>query len=383
MLPLSGVRVVEIAQFIAVPGATQLLVDLGAEVIKVEPPGGEASRRTGRFGDAIFSAYNRGKHSVVLDLRDPADQERVHQLIAKSDVVVHNMRQKAAAKSGLDTATLRSLSDRIVIAHLSGFGVHGANADRPGFDVAAQAESGMMSITGEPDGPPLKAGFALVDAAAGYVLLSAVVTALFDRERTGTASEIEVSLLEVAIHLQGQKWADFSRSGEEPVRTGNQQQDIAPASDVVAVANGEVVISAYMDSHFARLCDVIGAPSMATDPRYAENAGRVANRPSLIADLTSRLADWTVDECVARLTAVGVVCAGIRSFRDVAESEWAEQEGVFVEAELNDNGGSIRVPGLPFSLSTVPKPAPTTSVPSLGGGNARYLSDPVAAISDR
>jgi crotonobetainyl-CoA:carnitine CoA-transferase CaiB-like acyl-CoA transferase len=224
-LPLAGIRVAEFGQFIAAPGAAMMLADLGADVIKVEPLRGDSARRfDGTSSQSpMFLAYNRGKRGMALDLRQPAGAEAARRLAFSCDVVLHNARPGTMESIGLDAATLRTAKPALIHASVTGFGTRGPSRLRPGLDIAAQAESGMMSVTGEAGGQPLKAGFALIDAATALATSNAILAALFRRLRTGQGETIETSLLTVGIQLQAQLWSEYQCSGALPVRSGNSQ----------------------------------------------------------------------------------------------------------------------------------------------------------------
>ena len=375
--PLHGLTVVEIGQFIAVPGAAMNLADLGATVIKVEPPGGDAARRVGTFGDGIFTAYNRGKRSIQLDLNDPRCQQALRVLLASADVLVHNLRPAIANRVGVVHDELIAANPDLVIARLTGFGVRGAHQDRAGFDIAAQAESGMMAATGAADGPPTRIGFAVVDAAATYVLSTAVLSALLARHRAPAAGPaervgvIEVSLLEVAINLQGQLWGDYARTGIPPRRHGNMQPHVAPASDYIAVADGGIVMSAYLPEHWNAVCATLGHPDL-HDPRLATSDSRVAHREVMLRALSAAMAEWSVDESIARLSAAGVVVGAVREHADVVASAWAQQEDAFLDVQIGDEQLSCRMPAPPFKFTDASRPT-GAMVPALGAHTEEVL----------
>src|SRR6478609_2199230 len=288
--PLEGLRVLEFGQFIAVPAAGQALLDLGAEVIKVEPASGDSARRVAWSKDdfgPMFAPYNRGKRSVVLDLSTPQGCEAASCLALDCDVVLQNARPGAMQRAGLSAEILRARNPRLIVASVTGYGADSPFSSRPGFDIAAQAESGMMSINGDLNGPPMRVGFTLIDVMAAQAVTTAVLAALVRRGITGAGASIDVSLIDVAISSMACSWAEYGLTGTVPSRSGNGQPTAAPAADVIATANGAVVLSAYLDEHFARLVRVIDRKHLADDPRYATNAARVVNRVSLLEELAS------------------------------------------------------------------------------------------------
>ncbi|MBU2289018.1 MAG: CoA transferase, partial [Gammaproteobacteria bacterium] len=241
--PLQGIRVVELGNYIAGPGTAMALGDLGAEVLKIESLDGDAARTTGRFGLAMLRAYNRDKQSIALDLRQPRGLAVARRLIARADVLVQNLRPGAIEALGLGADTLRAEHPRLVHVSIAGFPAASPSRDRPGYDVAAQAESGLMSVTGEADGEPQRVGATIIDAASTQVAAQAILAALFRRERLGVGETIRVSLLEVALNLQLSNWADYFADGVEPRRNGNGQPTCAPAADLFNTRDGVVVVS--------------------------------------------------------------------------------------------------------------------------------------------
>jgi len=278
--PLAGLRILEIGQFIAVPAAAQILSDLGANVIKLEPPGGDAARQAGWSADAygpMFSAYNRGKRSVALDLADAGQRQQARRLALSCDVVLANTRPGALEKVGLGAEQLRPEAPRLVYGRVSGFGHSGAFSRRPGFDAAAQAESGMMSLNGDPAQDPTRVGFTVVDILASDMLTMGVLAALLQRGVTGAGDLVDVTLIDVAVYALAAPWAQYQQTGTVPLRQGNAQPLVAPAADIITTHQGQIILSAYMQTHFVRLCETIGRPELATDERFASNAARVSS----------------------------------------------------------------------------------------------------------
>ncbi|TDD52804.1 CaiB/BaiF CoA transferase family protein [Saccharopolyspora elongata] len=347
MKPLEGIRVVDFGHLIAGPGAAAALAALGADVVKVEPPHGESGRNIGSYGEAIVATYNRGKRSIALDLRSAGGIEAARRLVSSADVVLQNMRPGAMDRLGLGAEDVRALNPRAIYASVSGFGSAGAARDRVGLDITAQAESGMMSITGPADGDPHRVGFTVVDIATADLLAQAILAALFARERTGRGEHIQISLIEVAVHLQAACWAEYSLTGVEPRRCGNPQPTVAPAADVVQVEDGKVVISAYQDGHWRLLCRAIGRPELADDPRFNDNSRRVEHRRELREVLEAALGDRTRDEVLAHLAEQGIVAGNVRDYREVPNAREVADLGVFISAASPD-GVPIRLPRPPF-----------------------------------
>ena len=348
-VPLEGIRVIEFGHYIAAPAATQIMVDLGADVVKVEPPSGDQARSIGAYGEGIVCAYNRGKRSVVLDLKDPGERSVALELVDAADVVVQNLRAGAMERLGLDRERLAAANPQLIHVAISGFSRKGPSADRAGLDIAAQAESGLMSVTGERTGEPQRVGFPIADVGASYAVVQAVLAALFRRERTGKGGHADISLVDVAIHMQSALWGEWHASGTQPRRKGNGQATVAPAADLVTTADGEIVLSAYTSEHFSRLCAFLEKPWMTTDPRFADNDARVRHRAELLAEISAVLRGLTTEECVRRLGAIGLVAAAVRTFADVKTATDIAASEVFVTAR-DTEGRDFAVPGLPFSL---------------------------------
>ena len=384
-LPLAGVRVVEFGQYIAAPGAAMLLADLGAEVIKVEGLGGDSARRPDADGHTpMFVAYNRHKRSVALDLRSAAGAEAARCLALSADVVLHNTRVGVMERVQLDATSLRARKPGLIHASITGFGRNGPSRSRPGLDIAAQAESGMMSITGERGGDPLKAGFTIVDVATASATANAILAALFRRAMQGEGDTIEVSLLAVAVQVQAQLWAEYQCSGRMPQRVGNCQPKVAPAADVIAVADGHLVISATTEAHWLRLCAAIGQPQLPEDARFASNASRVANRPALLAALGAALGHLRAEDARELLERHGVVVGVVRNYQQVLDSPDVQASGIFAPVEAG--GRTIAVPTLPFTLDSMAQ-AQTSGqaparIPRLGEHTAAVLAELGYAAAD-
>lgn len=371
--PLAGVRVIDLGQYIAGPGAAMTLAELGASVTKIEPLGGDQARHIGLYGESMIRAYNRGKRSIALDLKSEAGRGVALDLIAEADVVIQNLRPGAVEKLGLGPAEVRSRYPRVIYLSISGFGRTGPSRERPGYDIAAQAESGLMSVTGEPDRLPQKVGVPVVDAAAAQLGAQAVLAALYGRERSGTGETLEVSLLDTALHLQAATWCEFLAGGPEPTRRGDGQPHNAPAADVLATRDGHVVVSAYAEDHWRRLCTVLGRDDLADDPRFRTNALRVAHRAELREVLGQCLSRYSSEECVALLSAAQVVAGAVRRYSDVLASADVAASGILVEAR-GPGGESYRAIGLPFRMGDAPRPAPGAA-PACGADAAAVLGE--------
>jgi crotonobetainyl-CoA:carnitine CoA-transferase CaiB-like acyl-CoA transferase len=371
--PLAGIRVIDFGQYIAGPGAAMVLAELGASVTKIESLAGDQARHIGRYGESMIRAYNRGKRSIALDLKSDAGREIALRLIAGSDVVIQNLRPGVMEKLGLGPAVVRARHPRIIYLSISGFGSSGPSRERPGYDIAAQAESGLMSVTGEPDRLPQKVGVPIVDAAAAHLGAQAVLAALYGRERTGEGETLECSLLETALHLQAATWCEYLGGAPEPTRIGDGQPHNAPAAEVVATRDGHIVLSAYAEDHWQRFCRVMGREELATDPRFCSNARRVAHRAELREVLRDCLSGYSSEECVALLGRNQIVAGAVRSYREVLASADVTASGILVDAASSD-GRHYRALGLPYRLGDAPRPAPAAA-PECGIDGAAVLAE--------
>ena len=314
-LPLDGIRVIDVSRVLAGPFATMLLADLGADVVKIEPPAGDETREWGPpwWGDpadrrsAYFASVNRNKRSVVLDLRTDAGRADLDRLLASADLLVHNYRPATAARRGLETDALRARHPDLVVAHVGGF--PGADADRPAYDLLAQAVSGLMAVTGDPDGPPMKVGVALLDLIAGLECAVGALAALVGRGRVGS---VEVSLVEAGVTSLVNVLGNHLASGEEPARHGNAHANIVPYQAFRA-ADGDLVVAVGNDAQFGRLLDVLGLAD--TDGRFATNPQRLALRDELVAWLGDAIGHRGRDELVAALGAADVPAGPVNRVR--------------------------------------------------------------------
>jgi crotonobetainyl-CoA:carnitine CoA-transferase CaiB-like acyl-CoA transferase len=372
--PLQDIRVVDLGNYIAGPGTAMTLGDLGAEVVKIESLEGDMSRHTGHFGHAMLRAYNRSKKSIALDLRHPRGAEIAHRLVARADVVVQNLRPGAAEGLGLGADALRAKHPGLVYVSISGFPAGAPSRDRPGYDIAAQAESGLMSVTGEPQGRPQKVGATIIDAATVQVAAQAVLAALFRRVRTGVGETIRVSLLEVALNLQLPNWSDYLVRGVEPTRSGDGQPMNAPAADIFRTRDGMVVVSAYVQAHWVRLCETIGCPELATDERFLTNELRVANRPAMKVAVSEQLSRYDTRDCVDLLTRNNIVVGVVRSYGDALAGEDFQASSMVVDAAPNGEIAGYRSFGLPYELCDTPRPQ-TQAAPAHGAHTEEVLRD--------
>jgi crotonobetainyl-CoA:carnitine CoA-transferase CaiB-like acyl-CoA transferase len=322
LVPLAGLRVVELARILAGPWIGQTLADLGADVVKVESPEGDDTRRWGppflRNADgseadaAYFHACNRGKRSVVLDLATPRGQEAVRRLAAKGDVLVENFKVGGLARFGLDYPSLAALNPRLVYCSVTGFGQDGPWAARPGYDFMIQGLGGIMSVTGTPDGEPQRTGVAFADIVTGLYGVIAIQAALAHREHTGRGERVDLALLDSLVGVMANQALNYLASGQSPTRLGNAHPNIVPYQ-VFHAADGELIIAVGNDAQFARCCEVLARAGLATDPRFTSNALRVRHRAELVPLLETSIRERPRDVLLADLERVGVPCGPINS----------------------------------------------------------------------
>lgn len=359
--PLTGIRVVDLGQYIAAPGAGQQLADLGAEVIKVEGLTGDQARSVGSFGEAMLHANNRGKRSIAVDLRRPEGFRIVDELCAGSDVLLHNFRHGSAERLGIGPQQARSRHPHLVYGFVTGFGTRGPSAGRAGLDIAAQAEFGVMHTTGDADGEPQRVGFTIADVLAANALTTGVLAALVRRGRTGNGAVVETSLMEAVVAAQATQWISYRLTGEAPLRTGNGQPAVAPAADLVRTVDGAIVVSAYTATKWSALCSAIGRPELAADPRFSDNDSRVAHRPALKEILSAALGHLTRAEAIELLASRGIVCGSVRSFDELVTDPDLAASGLVVE--LDELG--IDAPAAPFQVDATAR-GRTAAAPRLG-----------------
>lgn len=323
--PLEGLRVLELARILAGPWMGQTLADLGADVVKVEAPEGDETRRWGppfiRRADgtleaAYFHSCNRGKRSVVADLREPAGRELVRSLAMRADVLIENFKVGTLARHGLDYSTLHALNPRLVYCSVTGFGQSGPYADRGGYDLVVQGMSGIMDLTGDPEGSPQKIGVAFADIFTGLYGVVAIQAALAQREQTGVGQHIDMALLDVMVGVLANQALNYLVSGTVPRRNGSAHPSIVPYQAFEAL-DGHLTVAVGTDQQFARLCEVIGKPLLAADARFRTNADRVQHREILVPEIASAVRRLPRAGLIRELTAAGVPCGPINTLAEV------------------------------------------------------------------
>lgn len=400
--PLDGVRIVDLSRILAGPTCTQLLGDLGADVIKIERPGaGDDTRKWGppyvkdadgnETGEsAYYLSSNRNKRSIAIDLARPDGQALVRRLLTRADVLIENFKVGGLAGYGLDYASLKDAFPRLVYCSITGFGQYGPYAERPGYDLLAQAMGGIMSITGQPDGPPTKVGVGIADVMTGMYASTAILAALRHRDSTGIGQHIDVSLLDCQIAWLVNEGANYLVSGIDPHRRGNEHPNIVPYT-VFAVADGHVILAVGNDAQFQRWCSFAGAADLAIDPRFTTNADRVRNREALYAAMPRYMAAKSKQEWIDGLAGIGVPCSPVNTIAEVFADPHTAVREMRIAMPHHQAGGDGTVPliGNPLKLSETPvsyRYAP----PTLGEHSEAVLAewldldgDAIAALRSR
>lgn len=381
--PLAGLKVLELARILAGPWAGQTLADMGADVVKVESPDGDDTRRwgppfvTGPDGDELSAAYfhacNRGKRSIVADFRTDEGRALVRTLAASADVVIENFKVGGLVRHGLDPASLRALNPRLVVASITGFGQDGPYAGRAGYDFLIQGMGGAMSVTGQADGPPTKTGYAIADIASGLYATIGILAALRRRDETGQGAHVDVALLDTQVALLANQAMNYLVSGTAPQRAGNAHPSIVPY-DVFPTADGHAIVAVGNDGQFRRLCAAIGVPALADDPAYATNPARTRNRVALTAALSLATRRFGRDDLLARLEAATVPAGPINSIADAFADPQVRHRAL--RADLpSASAGSVPSMRTPVSIDGRPMRAPVAS-PDLGADAESVRNDP-------
>jgi len=349
--PLDGLLVADFSRILAGPYATMLLGDMGAEVVKVESPAGDDTRtwQPPVRGDVstYYLAINRNKRSIALDLRDAGDAALARELAARADVVVENFRPGGLAKYGLDYASVAAANERVVYASISGFG-SGKGAAVPGYDLMVQALSGLMSLTGDPDGPPYRAGISVFDVMSGMQSVIGILAALRHREATGLGQHVEVNLLSSAMSGLVNQTAAYTAGGVVPHRMGNAHPSLFPY-ETMPTADRDMIITAGNNRQFQSLCEVLGIREVADDERFATNADRTRNREELRPLLLEQLGKWSADDLFVALNKAGVPCGPIN---DIGEGvELAESLGLGPRVVVGEGDRAVTVVRNPISFS--------------------------------
>ena len=365
-MALEGIRVLDVTQVMAGPFCAMQLCDMGADVIKVEPPEGDSVRRIGA-GDgqesAPFNALNRGKRGIVLDLKKPAAQRAFRRLLATTDILIENYRPGVMAGFGLDYSSLAADHPALVYASISGYGQTGPHASRGGFDLVAQGISGLMSVTGEPGRPPAKVGVPLTDLGAGLYALTAILAALYYRTRTGRGQHIDTSLVEAGVALSVWESAEYFSEGRTPQPLGSAHRMFAPYQ-AIACLDGHITLGTANDRLFTRLCELLEHPEWAADPDYATSALRVRHRESLIARIEAITSAQPKQFWLDHFEHAGIPCGPVNDYAQVFEDPQIRARGMVVEVD-HPVLGPMKALGSPIKMSETP-PNATRRAPLLG-----------------
>jgi len=346
--PLAGLKVVELARILAGPWAGQTLSDLGADVIKVESPEGDDTRKWGppfveRDGDktaSYFHSCNRGKSSITVDFRTNEGQEKIRDLVKDADILIENFKVGGLAKYGLDYDSLSAINPRLIYCSITGFGQTGPYAHRAGYDYIIQGMSGLMSITGDPDGMPQRVGVAVTDIFTGVYATTAILSAVHMCHMTGQGQHIDMSLLDCAVSVMANQALNYLTTGTAPVRTGNYHPNLTPYQ-VFPCRDGHIIIATGNDAQYQRLCDVLGLPEMITDPRFVGNAGRIKNHEAMTDLLNGKSCLMSKSDLLAACEDRGIPAGPINTMDEVFSDPHVIARGMQVDL---DGIPSVRSP---------------------------------------
>ena len=373
--PLKGIKVVELARILAGPWAGQLLGDLGAEVIKVESEQGDDTRAWGppfieRDNDvsaAYFHGCNRGKKSITVDLSTSKGQERIKKLVKESDILIENFKVGGLKKYGLDYESLKTNNKALIYCSITGFGQDGPYATRAGYDYIIQGMSGLMSITGEPGGPPLKTGVAVTDIFTGIYASTAILAALHQRKETGLGQHIDMSLLDSAVAILANQGMNYLSTGNSPGRMGNFHPNLSPYQ-VFECSDGHIIIATGNDQQYQRFCDILQCPELGKNPKFVSNAKRVENRHELDELLSRKTRNWKKAKLLKRCEVTSIPAGPINSLDEVFSDKQIIHRGMKL---ILDGIPSIRSP-IRFSESELNLDKPS---PKLGEHNSVIFPD--------
>ncbi len=374
---LEGLRVLDLSRVVAGPYATMLLADYGAEVIKIEHPRrGDGTRIWGPPWQGELSAYfiavNRNKYSVAVDLSHPEGRRIVRELARQSDVLVENFRVGTMARWGLDYDSLRELNPRLIYCSVTGYGQTGPYRERGGYDFIIQAQGGIMSITGPPEGPPYKIGVAMIDVLTGLQAFGAILAALHYRERTGQGQYIDIAMLDVHIASLINVVQNYLVSGQPPRRLGNAHPNIVPY-ELFETADGYLALGAGTDEHFRRVCQVIGRPDLWEDPRFRTNPGRVQHREELIPQLQQAFRQHPTAYWMQRLVEAGVPASPVNDIPTVLQDPQVQARGL-LHTVRHPTEGDITLVG-PVARMTASPPQVYAPPPRLGEHTRQVLQE--------
>ena len=384
--PLAGIVVADLTRVLAGPFATMVLRDLGAQIVKIEPPQGDDARSFGPFlpdgASSYFVSLNCGKRSIALDLKTEAGREVFADLLRSADVLIESFRPGVLARLGFDEERIRALNDRLIYVTSSGFGYTGPDAGKPAYDMIIQARSGLLSITGTESGETVRAGTSVADLVSGLYGVIGVLAGLLRRERGGSGgrgARVDIAMLDSVVSILENALARYQATGIEPAPLGSRHPSITPF-ETFRTADGRIVIAAGNDRLFRRLCDVLGAPELASDPRFAGNAERTEHRDALKAALEAALARRGTSGWLRALEAAGVPASPVAGVADVAADPQVAARNMLVEAA---GAGGFRVTGTPIKVAGVDDPPRRPGAPALGEHRDGILRELLAYSPER
>lgn len=374
---LSGITVVDMTRVLSGPYTTMILRQLGARVIKIERPGaGDDSRAFGPFKNGkstYFTALNCGKESIALDIKQPADRDILHALLNEADVLVENFRPGVMRRFGLDHETLRERYPRLIYGSVSGFGQTGPYQGRPAYDIVVQAMSGLMSVTGQPDGPPTRVGVSVGDITSGLYLAIGINAALYERTHTGRGRYLDVAMLDCQVAILEDALTGYAATGEVPRPQGARHPSVAPFSAFRA-ADTYLVIGAANDGLFEKLCGALGRTDLLGDSRYRTNALRREHIDALTGELEHTLAGRSASEWIALLHEAGVPCGPISTVADIVSDAQLNERHMIVPVE-DPMAGVFQVAGNPIKASGIADDVAYPSAPELDADRARIIAE--------
>lgn len=370
--PLAGVQILDLTRILAGPFCTMMLAELGARVVKVEKPvGGDDARQYPPFVDgqsAYFLSLNRGKESIALNLKDEDDRRLFHDLLERSDVLVENFRPGTLERLGFGYDKLRETHPRLIYASISGFGQTGPWRSRPAYDLIAQALGGLMDLTRHPGGPATKVGTSIGDITAGLFALSGICSALYQRERTGRGTRVDVSLLDGQIAILESAVVRYAVAGSPPPPTGNRHPSITPFA-AYETADAPIIIAAGNDLLFQKVCTVLGRPDLATDARFLNNAERTRHQEALRVEMERSLQTASARDWLQRLEAAGIPCSPIQNVAEAVEHPQVQARNMVISA------GGLRMAGNPIKMEGCPDPATRRPAPLLDEDGSRIRAE--------
>ena len=357
MRPLDGIRVIDLSRVVAGPFATMTLGDMGADIVKIEQPGrGDESRTFGppfHGGESpYFLSVNRNKRSCTVDLKHEAGKAILWRLLTSADVLIENFRPGAMTRLGFDYASVSATHPRLVYCSISGFGDSGPDAARPGYDLIVQGESGMMDLTGDPDGPPTRVGTAIADLTSALMAAQGIMLALYARRTTDRGQHVRIAMLDAVASLLTYHSGNYFASGESPTRSGNEHPTVVPYG-MLRAKDGWITLGIANDSLWRRYCDAIDRPDLGDDPRFSSAPSRAEHREALMPIVRAVTAARTVHDWIETLGAAGVPCGRIRTVAEVCTHPQLVERGKVVEYP-HPTAGTLKMIGQPIELSDTP-----------------------------